>query len=227
MSVRASASLPSTCSGAMYCSVPSIVPCAVTSSRVCCARERFRLVRCRPLRQAEVEELGMSRPFVRLCRARSLPPSRDSMMLAGLRSRCTMFWRCALSSASISPRPPQRFVDRQRAVRDSCRQRLSLDVLHDEEADVRPVRRRRAACRCSGGSARRSSALRDRSALHVGVVGEMRRQHLDGHRAVQPGVGGLVDLAHSACADGRRSRRDPTDCRREEPSWRCRETGRI
>ena len=29
MSLRASASLPSTCSGAMYCTVPRIVPCAV------------------------------------------------------------------------------------------------------------------------------------------------------------------------------------------------------
>jgi hypothetical protein len=31
MSVRASTSFPSTCSGAMYCSVPRIVPCAVTA----------------------------------------------------------------------------------------------------------------------------------------------------------------------------------------------------
>src|SRR5437879_3268301 len=32
MSVRASTSRPSTCSGAIYCSVPRIVPCAVMAS---------------------------------------------------------------------------------------------------------------------------------------------------------------------------------------------------
>ena len=38
--------------------------------------------------------------------------------------------------------------------------------------------------------------------LHLGVVGEVRRQDLDRDRAVQPRVGGLVDLAHAAGAEG-------------------------
>src|SRR6266511_1862591 len=36
MSVRASASPPSSCSGAMYWRVPRIVPSAVSSARACC-----------------------------------------------------------------------------------------------------------------------------------------------------------------------------------------------
>ena len=39
--------------------------------------------------------------------------------------------------------------------------------------------------------------------LHFGVVGEMRREDLDRHGAVQPRVGRLVDFAHPARADQR------------------------
>ena len=39
--------------------------------------------------------------------------------------------------------------------------------------------------------------------LHFEVLGKVRREHLDGHRAVQPGIGRLVYLAHAAGADRR------------------------
>ena len=46
--------------------------------------------------------------------------------------------------------------------------------------------------------------------LHPGSR-EVRRQDLDGDRAVQPRVARLVDLAHAARAEGRESRRAEPD----------------
>ena len=59
MSLRASASRPSTCSGAMYCSVPRIVPCAVIGVTPVGAMDRpgCRDHRWRHLRETEVEQL--------------------------------------------------------------------------------------------------------------------------------------------------------------------------
>ena len=60
MSLRASASLPSTCSGAMYCTVPEIVPCAVPGEVVASRvdpRHRNRPARRPQLRQPEVQQL--------------------------------------------------------------------------------------------------------------------------------------------------------------------------
>ncbi len=36
----------------------------------------------------------------------------------------------------------------------------------------------------------------------IGIVGDMRRQYLDGDGAVQAGVSGLVDLAHAPSTEG-------------------------
>ena len=36
----------------------------------------------------------------------------------------------------------------------------------------------------------------------IGVVGDVRGQHLDGDGAIQAGVSGFVDLAHAARAEG-------------------------
>ena len=38
--------------------------------------------------------------------------------------------------------------------------------------------------------------------LEIGISRDMFRQHLDGNRAVQAGVGGLVNLAHAPSAKG-------------------------
>jgi hypothetical protein len=62
MSLRASASLPSSCSGAMYWNVPRIVPRDVSGWLSCRRRRqarrlRGRVRRRRELREAEVEQL--------------------------------------------------------------------------------------------------------------------------------------------------------------------------
>ena len=87
MSLRASASFPSTCSGAMYWMVPGIVPCAVPGN---VARSVI------PDSEMGVAgALNLARP-----KSSSFAPAFVSMMLAGLTSRSTMPARCARSSAA-------------------------------------------------------------------------------------------------------------------------------
>ena len=88
MSARGSASFPSSCSGAMYCRVPRMVPSAVIGVRV--GRP---VVPNGPRPSATSFASPKSTIFA---------PDLVSTMLPGLRSRCTMFCRCALSSASAS-----------------------------------------------------------------------------------------------------------------------------
>ena len=94
MSVRASASVPSSCSGAMYWNVPRIVPCTVIPAGV--------VGNIDPLATVPAGAPVFARP-----KSSSLasggpkgPPLRTSMMLPGFRSRWTIPLRCALSSAS-------------------------------------------------------------------------------------------------------------------------------
>ncbi len=89
----------------------------------------------------------------------------------------------------------QRLVERQCALLQPLRQRLAIEILHDQEvrltflanvvegADVRVVQ----------GSNRSGFALEP--LLQIGVIGDMLGQHLDGDGAVQAGVAGFVDLA--------------------------------
>jgi hypothetical protein len=77
MSVRASVSFPSNCSGAMYWSVPTRVPSAV--------RFAFSLVTPVSAETGATGSKGFARP-----KSRSFTPFRVSMTFEGLRSRCTI-----------------------------------------------------------------------------------------------------------------------------------------
>ena len=35
----------------------------------------------------------------------------------------------------------------------------------------------------------------------IGIVGDMRQEHLDGDRAIQAGVGGFVDFTHASSTE--------------------------
>ena len=89
MSLRASASRPSSCSGAMYCSVPKISPRSVSGAEaVSCAA-------------------GSTMPWLAACsfarpKSRSFGPVPVSMTLLGLRSRCTIPRSCAAASATAT-----------------------------------------------------------------------------------------------------------------------------
>ena len=70
----------------MYCNVPRIVPWAVMGTVVCTIDELLPVMAC-PLAFANPKSSNFAPDFV-------------SMMLPGFRSRWTIPWRCALSSAS-------------------------------------------------------------------------------------------------------------------------------
>ena len=86
MSLRTSTSWPSTCSGAMYCSVPAIVPSSVSGCRVSVS-----------VNAASTAAIGRS--FARP-KSRSLAPDLVRMTLPGFRSRWTTPAACAAASAS-------------------------------------------------------------------------------------------------------------------------------
>jgi hypothetical protein len=86
---------------------------------------------------------------------------------------------------------------------DPFRQRLALDVLHDEEIDatVGPdvVQSTDVLILNRGDGAR--FALE--ALARLGRVGQVRRQHLDGDRAIEARIAGAVNLADPADPDER------------------------
>ena len=96
----------------------------------------------------------------------------------------------------------QRFVNRDRSLRDAVCQRRAVDELEDEgplrtdflrSVDLRDVRmvERRQHLRL---------ALKARDA--IGIGGKEIRKNLDGDVAAQPRIAGSIHFAHAACADG-------------------------
>ena len=120
-SLRASASWPSSCSGAMYWTVPRIVPCAVRFAGVVGNIDWPTPLTTGVLLFASPKSSSLAPPFV-------------SMMLPGFRSRWMMPARCAVSSAdAISIAVLQRLVERQRSLREPVGQRPTVEILHDQE----------------------------------------------------------------------------------------------
>ena len=97
MSVRASASLPSSCSGAMYWNVPRIVPSRVTFGAPATVGPDVRAdCGC-------AGAIALASP-----KSSSFTPDFVSITLPGFKSLCTIPWRCALSSASAISVPYRR-----------------------------------------------------------------------------------------------------------------------
>ena len=91
MSVRASTSRASICSGAMYCGVPTTVCAPVSAATVACSP----IVALGAGITPELAEVSLARP-----KSSSFTPCFVSRMLAGFRSRWTMPFLCAAWSAS-------------------------------------------------------------------------------------------------------------------------------
>ena len=95
----------------------------------------------------------------------------------------------------------KRLIHWQSALHQAVGQRLTFDVLHDDEVD--PIVLTDVVERADV----RMIQLRDRSGLTLeplsspGVFCEMLGQHLDGHRPAEAGVLGLVDFTHAASPD--------------------------
>ncbi len=98
--------------------------------------------------------------------------------------------------------------DGQGPAGESHGQRLALEPLHHEVFDlpVRPLRAPDVEERADVRVAERRDGLRLalEAGAPVGVGGELAGQHLDRDQAVEPGVAGGEDLAHTPGAEGPR-----------------------
>ena len=110
-----------------------------------------------------------------------------TLMLAGFRSRWTMPFSCAASSASAICRAiAQRLVERNAAPRDPIRERRPSTSSMHERADAARSPRGRRSRRCSDDSAR--PALRLRARIAPGDRGRCANdagQHFDGDVALE------------------------------------------
>jgi hypothetical protein len=104
-------------------------------------------------------------------------------------------------------------VHRERAALQAMRERLAVQVLHDQEgADVRVLERRDGA------------RLPTKTLAEPGIGSERRRQHLDGDRPFQAAVARLVNFAHPARTERAHDlvRAEPCACRQAHVRLRWR-----
>ena len=101
-SLRLSAGLPFACSGDIYAAVPRIMPIAVIAGLTIVGETVFGTsITCGPVGSlAFGAACGGTAGFARPKSSTLTVPSSRTLMLAGLRSRCTMPCSCAASSAS-------------------------------------------------------------------------------------------------------------------------------
>ena len=155
-----------------------------------CRRHHRRAVACEQrrhrLREAEVEKL---RAAGREHDVRGFQVAVDDPRLMGLVQRIGNL-----------DRMPQRALQRQRTFRERRRERLAIEVLHDEIGDA--VLLADVVQRAD----MRVIELRNRPCLAVEPVTKLRigrqrfREDLDGDGPVETRIAGLVDLAHAAFA---------------------------
>ena len=137
-SVRRSTTLPRACSGDMYAAVPITTPARVAAAVI--------VGECVASGEDRSTVIAFARP-----KSRTLTlPSGRSLTLAGFRSRWTIPFSCAASSASAIWRAmPSASSIGMRPARDALGERLALDELQDEglraaglleAVDVRNVR---------------------------------------------------------------------------------------
>ena len=186
MSERASTGLPSACSGDMYAGVPTMCPSA---SPIAWASRR---------RDVPTSNSTFARP-----KSSTLTrPSSLTMTLAGLRSRCVIpCWCAAAKRIRQWNRDLEELAEGEALRWQHLCECLSLHQLHRDEVhavgffdgvhrhDVGVIERRDGL-----GFSRESRAT-------VGVIGQLRRQDLEGDLAIEPRVLGQIDLAHPARAD--------------------------
>ena len=126
-------------------------------------------------------------------------PAGVTLMLAGLRSRWTMPFSCAASSASAIWRPRASVSSTGTGPRrDALGQRLAFDELEHEEP--RAARLLEAVDRGDRGMVERGehTGLPVEPREPFGIGRESGGEHLDGHLAMEPRVASAIHLAHAA-----------------------------
>ena len=154
-------------------------------------------------RRAAADVLGRARSPT-AARPKSMirtSPAPSSMMLAGLRSRCSTPLACAAASPAHSLRAiSSALIYRQPS--DAAQQRgeiLAVDVLHRQNSSP-SLRRCRRRDRRSGANLPRHADLVVEP-REGAVVGAQRRQELQRDRLAELEVVGAVDLAHAAAPE--------------------------
>ena len=149
----------------------------------------------------------------------SLAPLFVSMMLPGFRSRWTMPWRCALSSASaISMAYCEHLIERQRAFREPLRQRLAFEILHDQKVDAVLVADVVEVQMCGWFRLEMAFGFALEALAQVARSARWSGRTLDGDDAVEARVAGAIHLAHAARAQWRREfHRAQVGCREGSP----------
>ncbi len=190
MSVRASASLPSSCSGDMYWNVPRI------GAPLCQRPEPW--VGTTDLRPGR-GLLGLGQPEIEQLHAGLRQHDVAGLQVSMHDSRAV----CGGKRVRDLRAEAQRLFRRQRSAAQAVGQRIAVEILHDEILDalLRAHIVQRADVRM--GERRDRPRLALEALAHLGVRGEMPRENLDRHRPVEARVLGFVDLAHPPGADGR------------------------
>ena len=89
-----------------------------------------------------------------------------------------------------------------RRCRQPIRERLSFQILHDQEVDAVVLTDvvERADMRMI--QARNRSGFPFEALLEIAIMHAAMGQHLDGNGTIEPRVAGSIDLSHSSCPDG-------------------------
>ena len=124
-------------------------------------------------------------------------------MLSGFTSRCTTWRACAYASASATSRSIARTVaiGRRGVVRETLRERFALDEPHRKKHDAVEFVHRENRDDVRMRKLRGHLRLAQEPRLHIRAKGELRRQHLERHFAVQAHVARAVHHGHSAAPD--------------------------
>ena len=107
---------------------------------------------------------------------------------------------CVQTIGDLNPET-KGLVELQRTFLQAIGERLSLEVLHDEEFD--PAFVTHVVQRTDMGmiQARDRARFSLETFFERGAIRQMARKHFDGDRAIEPRVFGLVDLPHAAGSD--------------------------
>ena len=198
-SERASSGLPSTCSGDMYATVPSVEPGLVSCSSPASVLASSSPMTVGAFPATESFSSILARPKSRIFAW----PRAVTKMLAGLMSRWTMPAVCAASSASaISMRERKQLVHFERALGDGVLERHAVEKFHGDEADaafafadfvdgadVVVIER--------GGGAGFAAEAFERGGIFGDVVGKKFQRD----EAAEREVFGFVDDSHAAAAE--------------------------
>ena len=178
MSERGSSGWPVTCSGDMYLGEPSAVPVCVIEEEATCATPK-------------------SVSFAR--------QSADTMMFAGLMSRCVIPKRCARSrpSATCATRSAMRGDRQPRRLAQDLLQRLALEQLHRDVGDAVLLADVVDGDDVGMVEAAGRARLAQEALAHLAhdLRGQVRQQRLDRDVALDERIDGAVHRAHGAAAE--------------------------